>query len=149
MKIIVDADASPVKSEVIEVANEFGLGVLLVMSYAHFSAEQYPSFVETVYVDSESEAADYKVMQLANAGDLIITQDYGLASLVLSKGCSAMHHKGFLYTHENIDRLLTSRYLNQQARKSGQRFKGPKPFTGEEREIFREKLVRIVKEAVE
>lgn len=60
-----------------------------------------------------------------------------------------MHHKGFLYTHENIDRLLTSRYLNQQARKSGQRFKGPKPFTGEEREIFRQKLVRIAKETVE
>ncbi len=146
MKIIVDADASPVKNEVIEVAGEFGVDVLLVMSYAHFSAEQYPGFVETAYVDSESEAADYKVMQLAKPGDLVITQDYGLASLVLSKGCSAMHHKGYSYTHENIDRLLTSRYLNQQARKSGQRFKGPKPYTGEERMIFKKQLVRFLSE---
>ena len=61
-------------------------------------------------------------MQLAKE-DLIVTQDYGLASLALAKGCIVLHHKGYKYTNDNIEQLLQTRYLSAMVRKSGKRTK--------------------------
>ena len=83
-------------------------------------------------------------MKLAEKGDIIITQDYGLASLGLAKGCTVLHHSGYSYTNENIDQLLQTRYLSAMARKSGKRTKGPKPFTAEDREKFRGLFKRTI-----
>ena len=145
MKIYVDADACPVKDIIIDEAVERNLEVTLVTSISHFSLQEHPAGVETIYVDNDSEAADYRIMQLSKKNDLVITQDYGLASLALAKGCTVMHHKGFMYTNKNIDDLLQTRYLSAQARKAGQRTKGPKAFTKEDKEIFREKFIRFLK----
>lgn len=136
MKIIIDADASPVKNEGIALAQEFRLDVVLVSSIAHYSNDLYPDFVKVVYVEKGADMADFKIVQLADAGDIVITQDYGLASLLLPKGCHVIHHKGWAYTKENIDGLLYSRHFNALKRQSGQRTKGPKPFTQEDREAF-------------
>ncbi|MBY7142130.1 YaiI/YqxD family protein [Virgibacillus sp. NKC19-3] len=138
MKIYVDADASPVKDIVVSIAQDAQIPVVLVKSFAHFSNNEEGDGVETVYVDTGAEAADYKIMKLAKKGDIIITQDYGLASLGLAKGCTVLHHKGFMYTNENIDHLLQTRYMNAMARKSGKRTKGPKAFTQEDRDKFSE-----------
>ncbi|MEC5425542.1 YaiI/YqxD family protein [Virgibacillus sp. C22-A2] len=147
MKIYVDADACPVKSSIISEAKHVDIPVILVSSFSHFSNEEQPPGVETIYVDSGAEAADYRIMKLAEKGDIIVTQDYGLASLGLAKGCIVLHHKGFTYTNENIDQLLQTRYLSAMERKSGKRTKGPKPFTEEDRkkfsELFRETLERL------
>ncbi|WP_027963641.1 YaiI/YqxD family protein [Halalkalibacillus halophilus] len=144
MKIFIDADACPVTNVVIEEAFKRDILVTLVKSYAHFSPNDQQPGVETIYVDSASEAADYKLIALVKQGDMIITQDYGLASLGLNKGCHVLHHKGFVYTHDNIDQLLQSRYLSAMARKSGQRTKGPKAFTNQDQEKFRNKLIEVL-----
>ena len=137
MKIYVDADACPVKDIIISEGTSAEIPVVLVTSFSHFSTAEQPSGVEIVYVDDGADAADYRIMKLAEKGDIIITQDYGLASLGLAKGCTVLHHTGYSYTNENIDQLLQSRYLSAMARKSGKRTKGPKPFTSEDREKFR------------
>lgn len=90
MKIYVDADACPVKNIVISEATGADIPVILVTSFPHFSSEVYPEGVETIYVDTGADAADYRIMKLAHKGDLIITQDYGLASLGLAKGCTGL-----------------------------------------------------------
>lgn len=144
MQIYIDADASPVKDIVIEEAVARNINVTLVTSISHFSTVQYPKNVQTVYVDNGAEAADYRIMQLIQQGDLLITQDYGLASLCLGKGCVVLHHTGFRYTSENIDQLLQTRYLSAMARKSGKRTKGPKAFTNEDREKFRASLQTVL-----
>jgi uncharacterized protein len=149
MKIYVDADASPVKDIVIAVAKNFDIQVVLVKSINHFSNDEKMDGVETVYVDTGADAADYRIMQLAKKGDLIITQDYGLASLGLGKGCLVLHHKGFAYTDQNIDQLLETRHLSAKLRRSGQKTKGPKPFTDEDRNKFRSLLEQVVREKVE
>jgi uncharacterized protein len=149
MKIYVDADASPVKDIVIAVAKNFDIQVVLVKSINHFSNDEKVDGVETVYVDTGADAADYRIMQLAKKGDLIITQDYGLASLGLGKGCLVLHHKGFAYTDQNIDQLLETRHLSAKLRRSGQKTKGPKPFTDEDRNKFRSLLEQVVREKVE
>lgn len=137
MKILIDADASPVKDIVIEEVKGRNISVVLVSSIAHFSLQEYPEYVETVYVEQGADSADFKIVQLAKTGDIVITQDYGLASLLLPKGCLVLHHKGFQYSSDNIDQLLQTRHLSAIARKNGQRTKGPKAFTQEDREKFR------------
>jgi uncharacterized protein len=144
MKIYVDADACPVKDIIISEGTNAGIPIILVTSFSHFSSADQPSGVETIYVDSGADAADYRIMKLAGKGDIIVTQDYGLASLGLAKGCTVLHHNGYSYTHDNIDQLLQSRYLSAMARKSGKRTKGPKPFTSEDREKFREHFQMIL-----
>lgn len=137
MKILIDADASPVKDIVIEEVKGRNITVVLVSSIAHFSLQEYPEYVETIYVEQGADSADFKIVQLAKNGDIVITQDYGLASLLLPKGCLVLHHKGFQYSSDNIDQLLQTRHLSALARKSGQRTKGPKVFTQEDRAKFR------------
>lgn len=144
MKILIDGDACPVKDIVIKEASERGIPVTIVSSFSHYSNAELPEGVEKVYVDSGSDAADFRIVQLSERGDLLITQDYGLASLALNKGLAVLHHKGFRYTKDNIGRLLESRYLSAMIRKSGKRTKGPKPFTKEDRQKFQNLLVETL-----
>lgn len=140
IKIIIDSDASPVKDIVIDEAKKHNLKVVLVASYAHYSTKIHPAHVETIYVDSAKEAADYRIMQLLQKDDILITQDYGLASLALGKKAKVLHHKGFEYDNHNIANLLESRHISAKIRKSGKRTKGPKPFTKEDADTFRRLL---------
>lgn len=144
MKIYIDADACPVQNETIRLAEDHGLNVVLVKSYSHYSFEILPPFVQVVYVDKGKEMADMKILSLISKGDLVITQDYGLAALCLGKGVKALHHKGFFYTKDNIDRLLAIRHASQMARNAGQRTKGPKAFTDEDRVNFSHSLEKFL-----
>ncbi|WP_373765758.1 DUF188 domain-containing protein, partial [Jeotgalibaca porci] len=100
------------KDIVIDEAKKHNLKVVLVASYAHYSTKIHPAHVETIYVDSAKEAADYRIMQLLQKDDILITQDYGLASLALGKKAKVLHHKGFEYDNDNIANLLESRYIS-------------------------------------
>lgn len=144
MKIFIDADACPVQDEVIELAELFNREVVIVKSFSHFSHDELPDFVETVYVDKGAEMADMKIMQLTKKEDIVITQDYGLAALCMGKGCRVLHHKGFEYTTENIDRLLTMRHAGQIARKAGHKTKGPKAFTQVDKDKFKSTLTHVL-----
>ena len=144
MRIFIDGDGSPVKDTTIEVALKYQLEVIIVTSIDHYSLKEYPENVSFVYVDKGSDAADYKIVQLVKKGDLLITQDYGLASLVLPKGVSVLHQLGREYTIETIDGLLEQRYVSAKVRKSGGRTKGPKPFTAENREQFKQQLMLMI-----
>lgn len=144
MKIFIDADACPVQNETIAIAKKHTLNVVIVKSFSHFSNEELPSFVEVIYVDKGAEMADMKIMSLTQSNDIVITQDYGLASLCLGKGCTVLHHKGFEYTVNNIDRLLTMRHAGAMARKAGQRTKGPKALTQEDKDKFTKLLDNIL-----
>lgn len=144
LKIYVDADACPVKNIIISIGNEANIPVVLVMSYAHYSLVAPSDGVKTIYVDQGSDAADYEIMKLVQAGDIMITQDYGLASLGLAKQCYVLHHKGFAYTNHNIDQLLHSRYISAKTRRSGGRTKGPKAYTEEDEAKFRAMLLKTI-----
>ena len=144
MKIFIDADACPVQDEVIDLAEQYDRQVVVVKSFSHFSHDEQPEFVETVYVDKGAEMADMKIMQLTKKNDIVITQDYGLAALCMGKGCRVLHHKGFEYTTDNIDRLLTMRHAGQMARKAGHKTKGPKALTHEDKNKFKKLLFEIL-----
>lgn len=121
----------------IQVAETYQLPVLLVMSIAHYSFEELPNHVETIYVEKGADRADFKIVQLAKKGDVVVTQDYGLASLLLPKGCVVIHHKGYEYTSHTIDQMLESRHFSALQRQAGGRTKGPSAFTKESRGSFK------------
>lgn len=140
MKLLIDGDACPVKEIVYQVAELSGLKTILVTSFAHYSERELPALVEVVYVDDGADAADYRLLALARKGDLVVTQDYGLASLLLPKSVTVLHHLGFEYTQENISQMLESRFFSAKMRKGGQRTKGPKKVTVADKELFKELL---------
>lgn len=146
--IIIDGDACPVKKEVIKLASKYNQQVLIVASFDHYTTEVYPAHVKASYVERGNDAADYKVMSLAKAGDCLITQDYGLASLALAHDVAVFHHSGKQYHKETIDFLLMQRYHHQQQRQAGQRTKGPKKFTRQDREHFCEQFENYLKRGI-
>lgn len=148
MKIFIDGDGSPVKDTAISVAQMYEIEVVIVTSIDHYSLKEYPKNVSFTYVDKGADAADYKIVQLIKSGDILVTQDYGLASLVLPKGVRVLHQRGSEYTAETIDGLLEQRYFSAKVRKSGGRTKGPKPFTQIDRDVFRQKLITLLEEVV-
>lgn len=149
MRFIIDGDGSPVKEEVIQLAAEFHLSVIIVTSIAHYTMKEYPSFVSFVYVEKGADRADYEIVKLAQPTDWVITQDYGLASLLLPKGVRVFHHSGKEYLPETIDGLLMQRFEHAQLRKQHRRVKGPNPFTQQDRQLFlsllREELTKSIR----
>lgn len=144
MNIYIDADACPVVDSIILEAEKAEIPVVMVKSFSHFSPANDPNNVKVIYVDKGADMADFRIIKLVKQGDIVVTQDYGLASLCLGKGCHVLHHKGFAYTEQNIDQLLHSRYTSAMARKSGQKTRGPKAFTKEDRTQFTQLLRQTI-----
>lgn len=144
MRFLIDGDGSPVKEEVIRLGKKFQLPVLIITSVDHYTMKEYPDFVQFIYVDKGADRADYQIVKEIKPGDLLITQDYGLASLVLPKKARVFHHSGMEYLPETIDQLLMQRYIGGQMRKAGKRTKGPKPFTASDRQLFYEIMTDLV-----
>lgn len=144
MRFVIDGDGSPVKDEVIKLADIFNLPVLIVTSVDHFTNKEYPAFVSFIYVDKGADGADYRIVKEIQEGDIVVTQDYGLASLLISKKVRIFHHSGKEYLPETIDTLLTQRYIGGQLRKAGKRTKGPKAFTQSDRDHFTKIMTDVI-----
>lgn len=149
MRLVIDGDGSPVKNEVIELGRKYSLPVLIVTSIDHFTTKDYPDFLTFIYVDKGADGADYRIVKEIKEHDFVITQDYGLASLLMNKKVRIFHHNGKEYLPETIDSLLTQRYLGAQMRKAGKRTKGPKAFTQEDRQHFKGILDRELAKKVD
>ncbi|GAA0349985.1 YaiI/YqxD family protein [Bacillus horti] len=146
MKIYVDADACPVKKNIITIAKKEDVHVVLVYSYAHYSPSTATQVnVEHVMVDASEQSTDLYIVNHIKAGDVVITQDYGLAAMVLAKKSYAIHHTGFEYTQDNLDELMLRRYLSAKHRRGGGRVKGPRAFSNEDQQRFENMLLTVIK----
>lgn len=145
-RVIIDGDACPVTNSVIELTKGTGIFVIIVRSFSHYSTVIQPAHVDTKYVDDGPDAVDYRIVQLAKSNDIVITQDYGLASLLINKVHTVLHHKGFRYNTQNINTLLEQRHVSAQFRKSGGRTKGPAPFTNQDIKVFESKFIKLIQE---
>ncbi|GIP25134.1 UPF0178 protein Lmo1456 [Paenibacillus sp. J23TS9] len=142
IQIVVDGDACPVKHEIGEAARAFRIPVLMVSSYDHFI--QGEEGVQTVQVDRSDQSADLYIANHIRRGDVVTTQDYGLAALALSKGCHVISFRGQSYNSENIEFMLDRRHHQAKARRRGSYGKGPKPITQEDKKIFQQKLTKLL-----
>ena len=139
--ILVDADACPVRRLVVAVARRRGLPVVFVCDWRHVVDEGYG---EVVSVDPGADSADFVLANRARSGDVVVTQDYGLAALALAKGARPIHPSGLVFTHENIEGLLAERHHSRKVRRSGGRTRGPKKRTAEDDDRFAAALERLL-----
>lgn len=148
MKILVDADACPVTRIVEEIAEKENIPCLLLCDTNHVLESDYS---EVKIIGAGADAVDFALLNLCQKGDLVVTQDYGVAAMILGKGAYGIHQSGRWYTNQNIDQLLMERHLAKKARmgKGKHHLKGPSKRTEEDDKRFQEsfeKLIRMAKE---
>ena len=102
-----------------------------------------------IFVDAD--AADYKLISICHKGDIVVSQDYGVAAMALGKNAYAIHQSGKWYTNENIDQMLMERHLNKKARRASGKnhLKGPRKRTSEDDEHFRESFEKMIHMAMD
>lgn len=142
--IYVDADACPVKSEIVAISKEHFIPVVMVASTAH-EIPDYPG-VQKVKVDSSDQSADLYILNHIRQGDVLVTGDYGLAAIALGKKAYVLSPTGKVYSQENIDLLLEERHASAKIRRAGGRTKGPKAFGREQRSRFHSSLTNLLQE---
>lgn len=143
MIIYVDADACPVVRQVEAVAEKHNIKVILLCDTSHILHSAYS---EVRVISAGADAVDFALVNLCRAGDIVVTQDYGVAAMALGKGASGIHQSGRWYTDETIDLLLMERHMAKEARRASAKhhLKGPKKRTTEENVRFQESLERLI-----
>ena len=146
MKIFVDADACPVVDIVEDIATKYNIPVTLLCDTNHVLTSDYS---EVIVVGAGADAVDYKLISICRRGDIVVTQDYGVAAMALGKGAFAIHQSGKWYTNENIDQMLMERHLNKKARRASSRnhIKGPRKRTEEDDQRFAESFEKLLRKA--
>lgn len=123
MKLLIDADGCPVVDITVRLCLKYCIPCLLICDTAHeFRREGAVILV----IDKGADSVDYALVNRITPGDIVITQDYGLASMCLARGARAIHQDGWEYTSANIDALLWQRHESRKYRATGGRTKGPR-----------------------
>ena len=143
MKIWIDGDGCPVVRETVRLAKEFSVPCTVLCDTSHAFSSDY---ADTIVCDKGADSVDYKLANLVRPGDLVVTQDYGLAAMCLSRQAMPLHQDGFLYTDENIGGLLEVRAFSGKVRRSGGRLKGQKKRTDAQNRAFSATLYSILEE---
>ena len=143
MQVYVDADACPVVGIVEETAKKYKIPVTLLCDTNHVL---YSDYSDVVVVGAGADAVDYKLISICHSGDIVVSQDYGVAAMALGKGAYAIHQSGKWYTNDNIDQMLMERHLNKKARRSSHKnhIKGPKKRTEEDNERFAQSFEKLI-----
>lgn len=143
MQIFVDADACLVVDVVETIAEKYNIPTTLLCDTNHVLCSDY---CEVIVVGAGADAVDYKLISICHRGDIVVSQDYGVAAMALGKGAYAIHQSGKWYTDENIDRMLMERHLNKKARRGSSKnhIKGPKNRTNEDDERFAQSFEKLV-----
>ncbi|MCR4861343.1 MAG: YaiI/YqxD family protein [Ruminococcus sp.] len=141
MKIFIDADGCPVVDIAVRTAKRYGLECTIICDTAHSIQREG---AETIIVDKGADSADFRLVNLVSAGDIAITQDYGLAAMCLSKRAVVLNQDGKRYTEENISGLLEFRAVSAKIRRSGGRTKGTPKRTAQQDKDFEKALTELI-----
>jgi len=143
--IFVDADACPVTRSVESIAKRYSIPVVLLCDTNHVLSSDYST---VKVIGAGADAVDIALINLCGRGDIVVTQDYGVAVLALGKGARAIHQSGKWYTDDNIDALLMERHMAKKARKSSKNhLKGPARRTKEDDTRFESSFERLILDA--
>lgn len=146
--ILVDADACPVVRQVEAAAQKHGLPMTLLCDEHHIMHSDY---AQVRHISSGADAVDIALMNLCRRGDIVVTQDYGVAAMALGKGAFAIHHSGKRYTDDNIDLMLMERHLAKKARRASSKhhLRGPAKFTEEDKQRFAAEFESLIMIAIQ
>ena len=146
MKILIDADGCPVVDITLRLGKQYGIPCLILCDTAH---EFHRSGAETMVFDKGADSVDFSLVSRVSPGDLVITQDYGLASMCLARNARILHQDGWEYTTDNIDALLLLRHESRKHRASGGRMKGQKKRTQAQNDAFERALRNLLQTSVQ
>lgn len=143
MKILVDADACPVVRIVESAASKHGIHVVLLCDTNHVLHSDYS---EIKIIGAGADAVDFALVTICEKGDIVVTQDYGVAAMALGKGAYAIHQSGKWYTNDNIDLLLMERHMAKKARRASGKHhaKGPAKRTMEDDTRFESSFEKMI-----
>lgn len=143
MKILIDADGCPVVDLTVRLAEKYGIECTILCDTSHeFNREG----AKTVVVEKGADSVDFRIVNLVGEGDIVVTQDYGLAAMCLARKAIPVSQNGMVYTDKNIDQLLFTRYVSKKIRKAGGRMKGPSERTPEQDKAFAAALEKLIQE---
>ena len=137
MTVFIDADGCPVVDITIKVSTQVGVDCVIVCDTSHVFEKDG---AKTITVSSGSDSVDFALVNMINKGDIIVTQDYGLAAMCLARGGIPVSQNGMIYTNDNIDALLMQRHTAKKIRMAGGRLKGPSKRTPEQDTAFEKTL---------
>lgn len=141
MRILVDADACPGKDIIEKLGKEHKLQIIMYCDINHVLISDYCIIK---YMDSGFQSVDMAVANEAKANDIVITQDFGVAAMVLGKKSFAISPKGFIYDNDNIDKLLFERHISSKVRRSGGKTSNPKKRVKEDDERLHRNLLKLI-----
>jgi hypothetical protein len=140
MTVLIDADGCPVVDIAARVAKQAGIDCVILCDTSHVFEK--PG-AKTITVSRGNDSVDFVLVNMIQKGDIVVTQDYGLAAMSLSRGAVAISQDGMLYTDDNIDALLLQRHTAKKIRMSGGRLKGPAKRKPEQDKAF-EKAITVL-----
>lgn len=141
MTIIIDADGCPVVDITVMTAKENKISCKIICDSCHIYEKDG---AETITVDKGNDSADFKIANTVQKDDIVITQDYGLATMCLAKKAIVINQNGLIYDDRNIDALLYSRHEAKKLRNSGIRLKGPSKRNKEQDIAFHKTLSSLI-----
>ena len=142
IRIIIDADACPVKDETYRVAKRYQLNVILVSNM--WMRTPTEPWLEQIVVNDHPDAAADWIAEQATEQDIVITADIPLAGRCLEKNARVMSPRGRYYTENDIGEALSNRDLREQLRDMGIMTGGPKPFSKQDRSHFLQRLDQLI-----
>ena len=141
MKLLVDADGSPVVDIAVTLCRQSGCECILLCDTAHTMNRDG---AETLVFDKGADSVDFALVNRVQPGDIVVTQDYGLASMCLARGARVLHQDGWEYTEYNIQALLFQRHESKKYRQAGGRVKGPRKRTKQQDKDFEAALQTLL-----
>lgn len=141
MKIFIDADGCPVVDITVRIAKANSIGCFIICDTAH---EFRKDGAETIVVEKGADSVDFRLVNLVSQGDIVVTQDYGLAAMCLARKAVPLSQNGLVFNDKNIEELLFSRYVSKKIRNAGGRLKGPSKRTAEQDKKFEETLLKLI-----
>lgn len=142
MKILIDADGCPVVDLTVRIAAKNGIECTILCDTSH---EFKRDGAETIVVEKGADSVDFKIVNFVGEGDIVVTQDYGLAAMCLARKAVPLSQNGMVYTDKNIDQLLFTRYVSKKIRNAGGRMKGPSKRTPDQDKAFKAALEKLIK----
>ena len=147
MKILVDADACRVVRIIENIAKKYNVPVILLCDTNHVLQSDYS---EVKIIGAGADAVDFALVNVCQKGDIVVTQDYGVAAMILGKGAHGIHQSGKWYTNDNIDQMLMERHLSKKARMASKKhhLKCPAKRTEEDDKRFAESFEKLVRKNI-
>jgi len=121
MTVFIDADGCPVVDVTVKLSKRAGVDCVIVCDTSHVFEK---ADTKTITVSKGNDSVDFALVNMIKPGDIVVTQDYGLATMCLARGAVPVSQDGMIYSSDNIEALLLQRHTAKKIRMSGGRLKG-------------------------